>query len=146
IAGHEPSPGQELAALATGMALVLFGVVTCIVAAVQYRRVVAELGPDEIPRGYRTGPPAPSACPRAGRRRRPRGDRVLCVAGGAAQTAISACTAKRFAGSVHTCSGWNRAPRARSWNSVTVYLQEISVWIVSPGLNSKRRPAMWTSC
>ena len=54
IAGHEPSPGQELAALATGIALVAVGVVTTVVAAVQYRRVVAELGPKEIPRGYRT--------------------------------------------------------------------------------------------
>jgi putative membrane protein len=54
IAGHEPSPHQELAALVTGVALVLLGVVTCIVAASQYRRFVAELGPGEIPRSYRT--------------------------------------------------------------------------------------------
>src|SRR5262245_31530006 len=55
IAGHEPSPRQELFALATGVAMVLVGVATCLVAAVQYRRILVELGPGEIPRGYRTG-------------------------------------------------------------------------------------------
>lgn len=55
IAGHEPSPAQELFALVTGIALVLLGVITCIAAAVQYRRFLAELGPGEIPRGYNTG-------------------------------------------------------------------------------------------
>ncbi|MET0680903.1 MAG: DUF202 domain-containing protein [Burkholderiales bacterium] len=52
IAGHEPSPGQELFALATGGAMVLLGVGACLVAAAQYRRLLAELGPGEIPRGY----------------------------------------------------------------------------------------------
>jgi putative membrane protein len=55
VAGHEPSPTQELLALLTGIALVLLAVVTCIAAAVQHRRFIAELGPGEIPRGYRTG-------------------------------------------------------------------------------------------
>lgn len=55
IAGHEPSPVHELFALATGVAMVLVGVATCVFAAVQFRRILAELGPDEIPRGYRTG-------------------------------------------------------------------------------------------
>jgi len=55
IAGHEPSPGQEMFALLTGIALVLLGVLTCIAAVVQHRRFVAELGPGEVPRGYRTG-------------------------------------------------------------------------------------------
>jgi putative membrane protein len=53
IAGHEPAPGSEAFALAIGLALVLLGVVTCALASMQYRRLVAELGPDEIPRGYR---------------------------------------------------------------------------------------------
>ena len=52
IAGHEPSPRQELLALVTGVAMVLVAVATCLVAAVQYRRLVAELGPGEIPRGH----------------------------------------------------------------------------------------------
>jgi putative membrane protein len=55
IAGREPSPGSEAFALATGIALVLLGVVTCALASMQYRHLVAELGPEEIPRGYRTG-------------------------------------------------------------------------------------------
>ena len=54
IAGHEPSPRQETFALATGVAMVLVGVGTCVIAAVQYRRILAELGPGEIPRGYAT--------------------------------------------------------------------------------------------
>jgi len=54
IAGHEPSPGQEMLALATGVAMVLVAVGTCVIAAVQYRRILAELGPGEIPRGYAT--------------------------------------------------------------------------------------------
>jgi inner membrane protein YidH len=54
IAGHEPSPRQEMFALATGVAMVLAAVGTCVVAAVQYRRILAELGPGEIPRGYAT--------------------------------------------------------------------------------------------
>ena len=52
IAGHEPSPRQELLALATGVSMVILAVGTCLVAAMQYRRLVAELGPAEIPRGY----------------------------------------------------------------------------------------------
>ena len=55
IAGHQPAPGSEAFALAIGLALVLLGVVTCALASMQYRRLVAELGPDEIPRGYRAG-------------------------------------------------------------------------------------------
>jgi putative membrane protein len=55
IAGHEPSPAQQTLALATGIALVVLGVVTCVAAAVQHRRFVATLGPGELPRGYRTG-------------------------------------------------------------------------------------------
>lgn len=54
IAGHEPSPQQEMFALATGVAMVLVAVGSCVVAAVQYRRILAELGPGEIPRGYAT--------------------------------------------------------------------------------------------
>lgn len=55
VAGHEPSPAQETFALLTGIALVVLAVVTCIAAAVQHRRFIAELGPGEVPRGYRTG-------------------------------------------------------------------------------------------
>jgi putative membrane protein len=55
IAGHEPSPRSELFALLTGVAMVLVGVVTCVISASQFKRILAELGPGEIPRGYRTG-------------------------------------------------------------------------------------------
>jgi len=55
VAGHEPSPAQEMFALLTGIALVFLGVLTSVAAAVQHRRFVAELGPGEVPRGYRTG-------------------------------------------------------------------------------------------
>jgi putative membrane protein len=55
IAGHEPSPPHELFALATGVAMVLVGAVACLLAAAQFRRILAELGPGETPRGYRTG-------------------------------------------------------------------------------------------
>lgn len=55
IAGHEPSPAQEAFALVTGVALVLLAVITCVAAAVQHRHFIAELGPAEVPRGYRTG-------------------------------------------------------------------------------------------
>jgi putative membrane protein len=61
IAGHEPSPRSEMFALATGVAMVLVGVVACVFAAVQFRRILAELGPGEIPRGYRTGVAAVAA-------------------------------------------------------------------------------------
>jgi len=52
IAGHEPSPPQALLALVIGVAMVLLAAVTCLVAALQYRRLLGELGPGEIPRGY----------------------------------------------------------------------------------------------
>ena len=55
IAGHEPSPRQEMLALVTGVAMVVVAVVTCLVAAAQYRRLLGDLGPGEIPAGYRTG-------------------------------------------------------------------------------------------
>ncbi|MGE5794661.1 MAG: YidH family protein [Bacteroidota bacterium] len=61
IAGHEPSPRHELLALAIGVAMVLAGVVTCVLAAAQFRRILAELGPGEIPSGYRTGVPGVAA-------------------------------------------------------------------------------------
>ena len=54
IAGHEPSPRSELFALLTGVAMVLVGVVTCVISASQFKRILAELGPGEVPRGYRT--------------------------------------------------------------------------------------------
>ncbi len=55
VAGHEPSPAQEVFALLAGLALVALAVVTCVAAAVQHRRFIVELGPGEVPRGYRTG-------------------------------------------------------------------------------------------
>lgn len=55
IAGHEPSPVQEAAALAIGILLVAFGAVASVVAALQYRRVLQTLGPAEIPARYWTG-------------------------------------------------------------------------------------------
>lgn len=55
IAEHEPSPAQEAATLAIGVALVVFGVLTSIVSALQYRRVLRNLGPGEIPPRYHTG-------------------------------------------------------------------------------------------
>jgi putative membrane protein len=61
VAGHEPSPRSEMFALATGVAMVLVGVVTCVLAAVQFRRLLAQLGPGEIPSGYRTSVAAVAA-------------------------------------------------------------------------------------
>ena len=55
VAGHEPSPAHELFALATGVAMVLLAAATCLVAAAQYRRLLGDLGPGEVPAGYRAG-------------------------------------------------------------------------------------------
>jgi len=55
IAGHQPSPVQEAAALVIGIALVGFGVATSIMSALQYQRIIRTLGPAEIPPRYQTG-------------------------------------------------------------------------------------------
>src|SRR5882672_6370816 len=56
------------------------------------------------------------------------------------------CTLNSCSGSVQTFSGVNPARLPSSWNSAIEYLQEISVWMVSPGAKSNRRPAMCTNC
>ena len=45
------------------------------------------------------------------------------------------CTLNSCSGSLQTFSGENPARLPSSWNSAIEYLQEISVWIVSPGAN-----------
>ena len=54
VAPHRVTPAQQALSLGVGVSLLLLGAAVSVVSALQFRRVLRELGAAEIPRGYWT--------------------------------------------------------------------------------------------